>query len=316
MFTEDVMFKDLAYVIVDEQHRFGVKQRLSLSQKGNLCDVLVMTATPIPRTLVLTQYGDMEYSKIDELPKGRKPVTTTVMPLSKIHDVVAALQRRLQDGIQAYWVCPLVEESEKIDLSAATERFESLQKVFGTAVGVVHGKMKESEKNAVMEEFKNGNIKLLVSTTVIEVGVNVPAATIMIVEHAERFGLAQLHQLRGRIKRGIQASSCILMYGYPLSDVARQRLNTMKQTEDGFVIAEEDLKLRGGGEILGTRQSGFNNFKLADLSVHSDLLQTAYKDAALILNSDANLQTPRGQNLRTLLYLFEQDEAIRTYNAG
>lgn len=316
LFTEDVMFKDLAYVIVDEQHRFGVKQRLSLSQKGNLCDVLVMTATPIPRTLVLTQYGDMEYSKIDELPKGRKPVTTTVMPLSKIHDVVAALQRRLQDGTQAYWVCPLVEESEKIDLSAATERFESLQKVFGTAVGVVHGKMKESEKNAVMEEFKNGNIKLLVSTTVIEVGVNVPAATIMIVEHAERFGLAQLHQLRGRIKRGIQASSCILMYGYPLSDVARQRLNTMKQTEDGFVIAEEDLKLRGGGEILGTRQSGFNNFKLADLSVHSDLLQTAYKDAALILNSDANLQTPRGQNLRTLLYLFEQDEAIRTYNAG
>ena len=316
LFTEDVMFKDLAYVIVDEQHRFGVKQRLSLSQKGNLCDVLVMTATPIPRTLVLTQYGDMEYSKIDELPKGRKPVTTTVMSLSKIHDVVAALQRRLQDGTQAYWVCPLVEESEKIDLSAATERFESLQKVFGAAVGLVHGKMKESEKNAVMEEFKNGNIKLLVSTTVIEVGVNVPAATIMIVEHAERFGLAQLHQLRGRIKRGIQASSCILMYGYPLSDVARQRLNTVKQTEDGFVIAEEDLKLRGGGEILGTRQSGFNNFKLADLSIHSDLLQTAYKDAALILSSDANLQTPRGQNLRTLLYLFEQNEAIRTYNAG
>lgn len=316
LFTEDVIFKDLSYVIVDEQHRFGVKQRLSLSQKGNLCDVLVMTATPIPRTLVLTQYGDMEYSKIDELPKGRKPVVTTVMPLTKIHDIVAALQRRLQDGTQAYWVCPLVEESEKIDLSAATERFESLQKIFGTAVGLVHGKMKESEKNAVMEEFKNGNIKLLVSTTVIEVGVNVPAATVMIVEHAERFGLAQLHQLRGRIKRGKEASSCVLMYGYPLSEVARQRLNTMKQTEDGFVIAEEDLKLRGGGEILGTRQSGFNNFKLADLSVHSDLLQMAYKDAALIIKNDASLQTARGQNLRTLLYLFEQDEAIRTYKAG
>ncbi len=316
LFTEDVIFKDLAYIIVDEQHRFGVKQRLSLSQKGYLCDVLVMTATPIPRTLVLTQYVDMEYSKIDELPIGRKPVTTTVMPLTKIHDVVAALERRLKDGTQAYWVCPLVEESEKIDLSAATERFESLQKIFGSEVGLIHGKMKESEKDAVMEEFKNGKLKLLVSTTVIEVGVNVPAATIMIVEHAERFGLAQLHQLRGRIKRGNQASSCILMYGYPLSDIARQRLNTMKKTEDGFIIAEEDLKLRGGGEILGTRQSGFNSFKTADLSIHSDLLQIAYKDAAMIIHNDPELQTQRGQNLRTLLYLFEQDEAIRTYKAG
>ncbi|MBR1600807.1 MAG: ATP-dependent DNA helicase RecG [Alphaproteobacteria bacterium] len=316
LFTEDVTFKNLAYIIVDEQHRFGVKQRLSLSQKGELCDVLVMTATPIPRTLVLTQYGDMEYSKIDELPSERKPVTTTVMPISKIHDVVTALEKRLKDGTQAYWVCPLVEESEKIDLSAATERYQSLQKIYGSAVGLVHGKMKENEKNAVMEKFKNGSIKLLVSTTVIEVGVNVPSATIMIVEHAERFGLAQLHQLRGRIKRGNQASSCILMYGYPLSDVARQRLNTMKQTEDGFIIAEEDLKLRGGGEILGTRQSGFNNFRIADLSIHSDLLQIAYKDAAMIINQDHELQSPRGQNLRTLLYLFEQDEAIRTYKAG
>lgn len=317
LFTEDVAFKDLAYVIVDEQHRFGVKQRLSLSQKGELCDVLVMTATPIPRTLVLTQYGDMEYSKIDELPAGRQPVLTTVMPISKIHDVVAALERRIAEGTQAYWVCPLVEESEKIDLSAATERFESLRKILGNKVGLVHGKMKESEKNAVMEAFKNGELKLLVSTTVIEVGVNVPAATIMIVEHAERFGLAQLHQLRGRIKRGNQASSCILMYGYPLSEVARSRLNIMKQTEDGFIIAEEDLRLRGGGEILGTRQSGFNNFRLADLSVHSELLQMAYKDAALVINADPSLQnSERGQHLRTLLYLFERDEAIRTYNAG
>lgn len=316
LFTDDVTFKDLAYVIIDEQHRFGVRQRLSLSQKGNLCDVLVMTATPIPRTLVLTMYGDMEYSQIDELPAGRQPVTTTVLPLSKIHDVVAALQRKLQTGAQAYWVCPLVEESEKIDLSAATERYESLQKIFGNQVGLVHGKMKESEKNAVMDEFKNGKIKLLVSTTVIEVGVNVPAATVMIVEHAERFGLAQLHQLRGRIKRGTEASNCILMFGYPLSEVARTRLNTMKQTEDGFVIAEEDLKLRGGGEVLGTRQSGFSNFKLADLSVHGDLLLTATKDAALILQNDPNLQSQRGNALRTLLYLFEQDEAIKTYNAG
>ena len=316
LFTEDVEFKNLAYVIVDEQHRFGVRQRLSLSQKGQLCDVLVMTATPIPRTLVLTQFGDMDYSKIDELPVGRKPVVTTVMPLSKIHDVVAALDRKIADGTQAYWVCPLVEESEKIDLSAATERFESLQKVFGDKVGLIHGKMKDKEKDAVMEQFKEGKIKLLVSTTVIEVGVNVPTATIMIVEHAERFGLAQLHQLRGRIKRGNEASSCILMYGYPLSEVSRARLNTMKQTEDGFLIAEEDLKLRGGGEILGTRQSGFSNFMLADLSVHGDLLLTAHKDAALILQQDENLQSARGQNLRTLLYLFEQDDAIKTYKAG
>lgn len=316
LFTEDVTFKNLAYVIVDEQHRFGVKQRLSLSNKGNLCDVLVMTATPIPRTLVLTQYGDMEYSKIDELPSGRKPVVTTVMPISKINEVVKALSRHLQDGTQAYWVCPLVEESEKIDLAAATERFESLQKVFGSEVGLIHGKMKESEKSVVMEQFKNGELKLLVSTTVIEVGVNVPSATVMIVEQAERFGLAQLHQLRGRIKRGNQSSACILMYGYPLSETSRIRLNTMKQTEDGFVIAEEDLKLRGGGEILGTKQSGFNNFKLADLNVHRDLLYTAYKDASLIVETDSELQTTRGKNLRTLLYLFEQDEAIKTYLAG
>ena len=245
LFTEDVTFKDLAYAVVDEQHRFGVKQRLSLSQKGKSCDVLVMTATPIPRTLVLTQFGDMDYSQIDELPAGRKPVTTTVMPLSKIHEVVDALKRKLQTQTQAYWVCPLVEESEKIDLSAAIERYESLRQEFGNMVGLVHGKMKESEKNAVMEQFKSGKLKLLVSTTVIEVGVNVPNATIMIIEHAQRFGLAQLHQLRGRIKRGFEASSCILMYGYPLSEVSRSRLNIMKQTENGFLIAEEDLKERG-----------------------------------------------------------------------
>lgn len=317
LFTDDVVFKNLSYIVVDEQHRFGVKQRLNLANKGNLCDVLVMTATPIPRTLLLTSFGDMDYTKIDELPKGRKPVQTTVMPLSKIHDVVAALQRKLQTGTQAYWVCPLVEESEKIDLSAATERFESLKEVFGSKVGLIHGKMKESEKNAVMEAFKKGELKLLVSTTVIEVGVNVPQATIMIIEHAERFGLAQLHQLRGRIKRGTESSNCILLYGYPLSNVARERLNTMKETEDGFVIAEQDLKLRGGGEILGTRQSGFENFKLADLSFHKDLLETAAKDAALILSTDNNLHaTERGKNLRTLLYLFECDETIKTYNAG
>ena len=316
LFTEDVKFNDLAYIIIDEQHRFGVKQRLSLSNKGNSCDILVMTATPIPRTLVLTQFGDMEYSKIDELPAGRQPVTTNVMPITKIHDVIEALQRKLKTNTQAYWVCPLVEESEKVDLSAAKERFESLQKIFGSQVGLIHGKMKENEKNTIMQEFKQGKLKLLVSTTVIEVGVNVPSATIMIIEHAERFGLAQLHQLRGRIKRGNEASSCILMYGFPISDISRSRLNIMKQTEDGFIIAEEDLKLRGGGEVLGTRQSGFTNFRIADLSIHGDLLLTATKDAALIPRNDKNLESTRGQALRTLLYLFEKDLAIKTYNAG
>ena len=316
LISKDIEFRDLGLIIIDEEQRFGVAQKEKLKSLYPSVDVLTLTATPIPRTLVLTQFGDMDYSKIDELPAGRKPVTTTVMPLSKIHEVVDALKRKLQTQTQAYWVCPLVEESEKIDLSAAKERYESLRQEFGNIVGLVHGKMKESEKNAIMEQFKSGKLKLLVSTTVIEVGVNVPNATVMIIEHAQRFGLAQLHQLRGRIKRGFEASSCILMYGYPLSDVSRSRLNIMKQTEDGFLIAEEDLKLRGGGEVLGTRQSGFSSFKVADLSVHGDLLLTASKDAALILNQDKNLSTPRGAALRTLMYLFERDEAIKTYLAG
>ncbi len=316
LFVDDVKFKDLGFVVVDEQHRFGVQQRLSLSGKGHEADVLVMTATPIPRTLVLTAYGDMEYSKIDEVPAGRKPVDTRVLPLSRMTDVVAGLKRKLEEGCRAYWVCPLVEESEKIDLAAAEERYETLKKIFGDKVGLVHGKMKESEKDAVMERFKHGELTLLVATTVIEVGVNVPEATIMIVEHAERFGLAQLHQLRGRIKRGFQASNCILMYGFPLSETSRARLDIMRRTEDGFEIAEKDLELRGGGEILGTRQSGFSLFKVADMTVHKDLLYTANKDAKMIVETDSQLKTPRGEALRILLYLFEQDDAVRTYLAG
>lgn len=316
LFTEDVSFKDLSCVIVDEQHRFGVNQRLELSNKGNKPDVLVMTATPIPRTLVLTQYGDMEYSKIDEVPSGRKPTETLVIPIKKIDSVIEALSRKINSGSRAYWVCPLVDESEKVDLAAAEERYAALQKVFGNKVGLVHGKMKEKEKDFVMEKFRSGELRLLVSTTVIEVGVNVPEATVMVIEQAERFGLAQLHQLRGRIKRGFEASVCMLLYGYPLSDTARQRLNIMKQSEDGFLIAEKDLDLRGGGEILGTRQSGFAGFKLVDLSIHKELLYTAGKDAAMILQQDLELNTEKGKALRNLLYLFESDKALKTYISG
>lgn len=316
LFTDSVTFKDLGYVIIDEQHRFGVNQRLSLSAKGEMCDVLVMTATPIPRSLLLTAYGDMDYTKIDELPKGRKPAKTVVMNTNKISEIISALSCKIEQGTRAYWVCPLVEESEKSDLAAATQRYEMLQKSFGKVVGLIHGKMKEAEKDSVMEEFKQGKKKLLVATTVIEVGVNVPEATIMVIEHAERFGLAQLHQLRGRIKRGYEAGSCILLYSYPLSNVAKERLNIMKQTEDGFYIAEKDLELRGGGEILGTRQSGFTEFKLADMSYHQDLLIKARDDAAHILTTDPKLETPRGKALKILLYLFEQNEAVKTYLAG
>lgn len=316
LFQDEVLFKDLACVVVDEQHRFGVHQRLSLTNKGNHADILVMTATPIPRTLVLTAYGDMEYSKIDQVPEGRKPVDTRVIPLDKLSETAVALKRKIDAGARAYWVCPLVEESEKSDLAAAEERFASLQKIFGATVGLVHGKMKEKDKDEVMERFKRGELKLLVATTVIEVGVNVPEATVMIIEHAERFGLAQLHQLRGRIKRGYEASTCLLLYNHPLSETARQRLNIMRDSEDGFLIAEKDLDLRGGGEILGTRQSGFSDFKIADMAHHKELLHTAHQDAKMILELDPNLTSARGQALRILLYLFERDDAVKTYLAG
>lgn len=313
LFQDDVIYKDLGFVVVDEQHRFGVQQRLNLSQKGFQADVLVMTATPIPRTVVLTAYGDMEYSKIDQMPEGRKPVDTRVLPISKLAETIAALKRKIDEGTRAYWVCPLVEESEKSDLAAAEARFADLQKIFGNTVGLVHGKMKEKDKDEVMERFKKGELKLLVATTVIEVGVNVPEATIIVIEHAERFGLAQLHQLRGRVKRGINPATCLLLYSYPLSETAKERLNIMKQTEDGFLIAEKDLELRGGGEILGTRQSGFCAFRLADLEYHKNLLMIANHDAKLIMNKDPELKGRRGQALKALLYLFEQDDGIKNY---
>ena len=315
LFTDDVHFKDLGFIVVDEQHRFGVEQRLKLSQKGNKPDIIVMTATPIPRTLVLTRFGDMDYSKIDELPRGRKPVDTRVMSVSKVSDVMKALNEKINAGTRIYWVCPLIEENEKSDLAAAVARFEALQKIYGSKVGLVHGKMKEIEKDAVMTRFKNGDIQILVATTVIEVGVNVSEATVMIVEQAERFGLSQLHQLRGRIKRGNQAGVCLLLHGCELSNTARERLNVMKSSEDGFLIAEKDLDLRGGGEILGTRQSGTEEFKVANLEFHKELLYTAHKDAQIILNADPLLKTERGQALRVLLYLFEQDAAFVNYKA-
>ena len=315
LFTEEVTFKDLGFIVVDEQHRFGVEQRLKLSRKGNKPDMIVMTATPIPRTLVLTRFGDMDYSKIDELPKGRKKVDTRIMPIAKMGEVTAALKRKTDSGARAYWVCPLIEESEKTDLAAAIARFEDLQKIYGSEVGLVHGKMKETEKDAVMEKFKKGELKVLVATTVVEVGVNVPEATVMIVERAERFGLSQLHQLRGRIKRGFEEGACLLLYGYPLGQTARERLNILKESEDGFLIAEKDLDLRGGGEILGTKQSGVQEFKIANLEFHKELLYTANKDAELILNNDPNFISDRGKALKNLLYLFEQDTAFLTYKA-
>lgn len=316
LFSEDVVFKDLALTVVDEQHKFGVHQRLSLSEKGRSADMLVMTATPIPRTLALTYYGDMESSQIDELPPGRKPIATRVLPAARLDEVAAALNRTLAEGNKVYWVCPLVEESEKIDLAAAQERFEYLNRLFSGRVGLVHGKMKGPEKDAVMQKFAGNELDILVATTVIEVGVDVPSATVMVIEHAERFGLAQLHQLRGRIGRGEKASTCLLLYANPLSQTAKARLTAMRETQDGFKIAEEDLTLRGAGEVLGTKQSGLQEFKIADLSVDRDLLTMARNDAKYIMNIDDGLSSERGKALRLLLYLFHKDEAVKTLKAG
>ena len=316
LFQEDVAFHDLGFAVIDEQHRFGVHQRLMLAEKGNAVDILVMTATPIPRTLMMTAYGDLEASRLTEKPAGRKPVDTRVLPLARLADVVERLRSAISDGARVYWVCPLVEESAVTDLAAATERHAALAQVFGDRVGLVHGRMKAAEKDAVMERFAAGAIDILVATTVIEVGVDVPEATVMVVEHADRFGLAQLHQLRGRVGRGERDSTCLLLYAQPLGETARARLNVMRETDDGFRIAEEDLKLRGAGELLGTRQSGLPDFRLADLAVHGDLLKAAWDDARLIVERDPDLASERGEALRTLLYLFERDAAVKTVRSG
>jgi ATP-dependent DNA helicase RecG len=316
LFQEDVAFRDLALAIVDEQHRFGVHQRLALARKGEAVDMLVLTATPIPRTLVLTYFGDMEISELREKPAGRQPIDTRTLPLSRINEVVAAVGRALNDGQRVYWVCPLVEDNEISDLAAAEERFAALMQHFGDAVDLVHGRMKGADKDRAMERFATGETKLLVATTVIEVGVDVPAATVMVIEHAERFGLAQLHQLRGRIGRGAGKSTCLLLYRAPLGETAKARLAILRETEDGFRIAEEDLRLRGEGDVLGTRQSGMPGFRVARIEVHGPLVAAARDDAALILSGDAELASPRGKALRHLLYLFERDEAIRLIRAG
>lgn len=316
LFQDSVVFSDLGVAVVDEQHRFGVHQRLALGAKGAAVDILVMTATPIPRTLALTCFGDMDVSVLDEKPAGRQPIATRLVSTDRLDEVVAGLGRALAAGDRVYWICPLVAESEFVDLAAAEERFGDLRHSFGDAVGLIHGKMPGPDKDAAMERFQRGETKILVSTTVVEVGVDVPEATIMVIEHAERFGLAQLHQLRGRVGRGAKASSCLLLYRGPLGQVSRARLEMMRETEDGFRIAEEDLRLRGEGEVLGTRQSGMAAFRLASLENDAELLQVARDDAQLVVQRDPALKSARGQALRVLLYLFERDAAIRLLGAG
>jgi len=316
LFQEDVEFDDLALAIVDEQHRFGVHQRLALARKGNAVDLLVLTATPIPRTLVLTYFGDMDVSALREKPAGRQKIDTRTIPLERLNEVIEAVARALGEGRRVYWVCPLVEESELVDLAAAEERFRELKFRFGDLADLVHGQMRGPDKDRAMARFASGETRLLVATTVIEVGVDVPEASVMVIEHAERFGLAQLHQLRGRIGRGAERSTCLLLYKGPLGEMAKARLAIMRETDDGFRIAEEDLRLRGEGDLLGTRQSGVPGFRVARLELHGQLLSAARDDAALTLARDPKLSSPRGEALRALLYLFARDEAIRLLGAG
>jgi ATP-dependent DNA helicase RecG len=316
LFQDDVEFRDLGLAIVDEQHRFGVHQRLALAKKGEAVDMLVMTATPIPRTLVLTYFGDMDISELREKPAGRQPIDTRTLPIDRLDEVTDAIGRALSEGRRVYWVCPLVEESEKSDLAAAEDRFAELKRKFGKWTDLVHGRMKGAEKDAAMARFAAGETRLLVATTVIEVGVDVPEATVMVIEHAERFGLSQLHQLRGRIGRGSERSTCLLLYRPPLGETAKARLEIMRQTEDGFRIAEEDLRLRGEGDVLGTRQSGVPGFRIARIESHGKLIGAARDDAQLVLSRDPTLSTERGEALRHLLYVFGRDEAIRLIRAG
>ncbi|WP_238364455.1 ATP-dependent DNA helicase RecG [Mesobacterium pallidum] len=317
VFQKDVVFHDLRLAVVDEQHRFGVRQRLELGRKGQAPDVLVMTATPIPRSLALAQYGDMDVSVLDEKPPGRKPIKTALVSTGRMEEVVGHLRRAIAEGRQAYWVCPLVDESENTDLAAAEDRFRHLRAALGEGhVGLVHGQMPPADKDAAMADFQAGRTQVLVATTVIEVGVNVPNATIMVIERAEIFGLAQLHQLRGRVGRGDQDSTCLLMYQAPLSEGGEKRLTTLRDTEDGFRISEVDLEMRGAGDLIGTAQSGLPRFRIADMESQAGLMAVAQSDARKLLNDDPALETDRGKAARLLLWLTGQDEAIRLISVG
>ncbi len=316
LFQEGVEYHDLGLAIVDEQHRFGVHQRLAITAKGKAPDMLVMTATPIPRTLVLTAFGDMEVSRLTEKPAGRRPINTVTVPLDRLDDLVGRMEAAVAEGQKIYWICPLVEESDEIKVTSAEDRHASLKPVFGNRVGLVHGRMKGAEKDEAMRAFKAGETRVLVATTVIEVGVDVPDATIIVIEHAERFGLAQLHQLRGRVGRSDKPSTCVLLYKAPLGETAHKRLSVLRETEDGFLISEEDLKLRGEGDLLGTKQSGTPGFQVARIEFHADLLEIARDDARLLLSRDPDLVSPRGEAVRILLYLFGRDEAVRLLRAG
>ncbi|MCF6231647.1 MAG: ATP-dependent DNA helicase RecG [Rhodobacteraceae bacterium] len=317
VFQKGVEFKDLRLAVVDEQHRFGVRQRMELAEKGQGADVLVMTATPIPRSLALAQYGDMDVSVLDEKPPGRKPIKTAVISTDKIDDVVGHLRRAIGEGRQCYWVCPLVEESETMDLTAAEDRFKRLRSVLGEGVvGLVHGQMPPADKDAAMAAFQAGKTSVLVATTVIEVGVDVPNATIMVIERAETFGLAQLHQLRGRVGRGEAQSTCLLMYQAPVTEGGRKRLEVLRKTEDGFVIAETDLQMRGAGDLIGTAQSGLPVFRIADLERQAPLMAVAQSDARALLATDPELTSKRGRAARVLLWLMRQDRAIRLISVG
>ena len=316
VFQKDVVFQDLRLAIVDEQHRFGVAQRMELGAKGEMADVLVMTATPIPRSLALASYGDMDVSVLDEKPAGRKPIKTVLVSSTRLDEVVGHMARAVAEGRQAYWVCPLVEDSEVLNYASAEARFASLRAALGDCVGLVHGQMAPADKDAAMARFVAGETKVLVATTVIEVGVNVPNASIMVIERAEIFGLAQLHQLRGRVGRGSAASTCLLMYQAPLSETGERRLTVLRDTEDGFRIAEEDLAMRGAGDLIGTAQSGLPRFRVADLERQAGLMAIAQTDARRLLADDPTLDSPRGRAARHLLWLLDQDRAIRLLSVG
>ena len=320
LIQDPVVFHNLGLAVIDEQHRFGVAQRLKLADKGAAVDLLAMTATPIPRTLVMAWYGDLDVSKLDEKPAGRKPIDTRAVPMERLSDVVARLKAAIEGGAKGYWICPLVEESDEIDLTAAIDRHKALQAAMGpelaNRIGLVHGRMKAEEKDAAMAAFKAGDARLLVATTVVEVGVDVRDATIMVVEHAERFGLSQLHQLRGRIGRGDDRSTCLMIYSAPLGETAKARLEALRATNDGFILAERDLDLRGAGEVLGTRQSGFKDFEVADPALDKDLIALAHDDARLMVSQDPHLRSERGQALRLVLQLFRRDSAIRLMASG